>query len=285
MLYISPAKINLHLDIGPKRIDGYHHLSSLFLMVDFYDLIDTKIGGMGDGITICGNQVIPQEQDIMYKAVAAFLNAVGERRSIEVRICKRIPIGGGLGGGSGNGASVLVALNKEFGCPLALDELNRIAVELGSDVPFFLDGPAALVGGRGEVIDSFTPPRTWWVLLVDPGFGVSTRKAFEWLDEAGCAGSHWLPDLTVKNRFVHDEPASWGFSNSFSEILGPRFPVLKRICESMDGAVVASLSGSGSVCFGLFDTYFGAARAAQGLSGYRYWLKETLASTPYAVLQ
>jgi 4-diphosphocytidyl-2-C-methyl-D-erythritol kinase len=285
MLCFAPAKVNLHLDVGPVGNDGFHRISSIFLMVDLCDLVEVEIAGRNGRISITGNSEVPDSQDTMRSAAATFLSNIGKADGVRIRVCKRIPIGAGLGGGSSDAASVLVALNGAYGNPLDHDQLLRIAGEIGSDVPFFLEGPAAMVGGRGEVLDSFVPPRTWWVLLVDPGFGVSTREAFVWFDAGGYLRKPWSPDLSVKERFAHGRPAQWGFSNSFTEVLSARYPELGSICDAMTSAMLASVTGSGSVCFGLFDRYEEAARAAAGLSGYRSWVKETLASSPGAVLQ
>ncbi|MBT3271742.1 MAG: 4-(cytidine 5'-diphospho)-2-C-methyl-D-erythritol kinase, partial [Spirochaetales bacterium] len=216
-----------------------------------------------------------------------FLEHNNVSSGVDIEICKRIPIGGGLGGGSSDAACVLISLNFLCGTGMSREELKPLAAQIGSDVPFFLHGPAALVGGRGEEVESFMPEKTWWVLLVDPGFSISTADAFKWLDEFNDHSSSQDSDFAGLNTELREDNQLGQYYNSFEPILRRRFPSIEIILNVLEknGAALASVSGSGSLCFGLFNSYEKASRASDVIKGSRIWIKETLASSLYGVLQ
>ena len=283
----SPAKINLHLDVGPSRDDGFHELDSVFSMIDLYDVLTVEIRRGSYAVEIEGNRLVPVKTDIMAKAARLFCRISGIERKIRIRICKKIPIGAGLGGGSSDAAGVLKGLNALCGTGLTVEELSRVASLLGSDVAFFLGGPFARVRGRGEIVEPFTPNRAWWVLLVDPGFRVDTGEAYGWLDDDRGAVEMWEPVMGTEGKMSHMDLAAGNFFNSFAPVLNKRFPVIGEVCDTLrqQGAVISSVTGSGSVCFGVFDSYNAASKASLSVSNYRFWLKETLACSHTAVLQ
>jgi 4-diphosphocytidyl-2-C-methyl-D-erythritol kinase len=156
---------------------------------------------------------------------------------------------------------------------------------MGSDVPFFLEGPAAFVTGRGDILESFEPPRQWWVLLVNPGFSIDTAAAYRWLDEERKTHMEWSPDRGVKERFLLESPEHWRFTNSFYDILVNRFPELGEVCGQLEDSLLRSITGSGSTCFAFYETYETAARASAGVDQHSVCLKETLARSLLEVLQ
>ena len=287
MVYFAPAKINLHLDIRDRRDDGFHELESIFIMVDIYDIVDIRLADGHSGVTITGNPFVAPGEDIMLRAAELYIARTGVGVGVDINICKRIPAGRGLGGGSSDAACVLKALDALLGRNIEREQLRTMAAELGSDVPFFLEGPAALVRGRGELTTPFAPERKWWVLLTVPGFHIATRDAYKWLDDDR---NH---NLIEKNEPVHLTTSlpvdyqDWAFFNTFSQVLFRRQSELARIVQSMkqSGAIFSSVSGSGSACFGLFESYKDASKAAEGMSCRWIYVKETLASAPYTVLQ
>lgn len=279
MLLFSPAKINVHLGIGRKRPDGYHGICSWFLKVSLCDSIDVSLDSAAVEVRVEGNADVPAEDDLILKAANCFYEETGISGRCAVRLKKRIPIGAGLGGGSSNAATVLMALNRLHGGVLTSDRLYEVSLQLGSDVPFFLGGPSAVVSGRGEILREFCVPRSWWVLLVYPGFSISTRDAYTWFDNEVKATLEFDPDLEELFALATGPPERWRFFNAFSPVLYRRYPVLRNICEKLasEGAFHASVSGSGSVCFGLFETHAMAAAASRKIAGLPFWLKETLA--------
>jgi 4-diphosphocytidyl-2-C-methyl-D-erythritol kinase len=297
MVFLSPAKINVHLGVGGLRQDGYHDICSWFLMVDLCDNIKIDYGA--PGIDIRGNRDVSVENDLMAKAAKLFYAKVGLAPGCVIRIKKNIPIGAGLGGGSSNAATVLKGLNRLHSSPLDEKQLRELSLKLGSDVPFFLGHPSAIVTGRGEVIEEIRMEKSWWSLIVHPGFSIHTKEAYAWLDEArgenaetdrACGSTERQAfELTAANirSMIESGREHWGFYNDFSLVLYLRYPVLKDICDLLfaEGAVHSDVSGSGSTCFGLFETYDEASKAALKLPDMRLWIKETLASCGSDVLE
>ncbi|MDR3020568.1 MAG: 4-(cytidine 5'-diphospho)-2-C-methyl-D-erythritol kinase [Treponema sp.] len=199
----APAKVNLHLAVLDRREDGFHNLESLFLAVDFGDTLHFEPieGKNAFEISMEGqNSAIPPEKNIIFNALSLFREKTAFSQGINIHVEKRIPLGGGLGGGSSNAAVTLLALNKLTGAPLARNTLLDMAAALGSDVPFFVSEiPAAWVTGRGEHITPVEAPRVSLV-LVNPGFSSNTAEAFRLLAEARSRKNctrHW------KRKFNH----------------------------------------------------------------------------------
>ena len=280
MRFFSPAKINVHLGIGRKRPDGYHGICSWFLKVSLYDSIDVSLYPCALEVRVEGNADVPAKDDLILKAANCFYDETGLPGRCTIRSNKEIPIGAGLGGGSSNAATVLMALNRLHGDVLTSDRLHELSSRLGSDVPFFLGGPSAVVSGKGEILREFCLQRSWWVLLVYPGFSISTREAYGWFDKEVKAAPEFDPDPEELCALAAGPPDRWRFFNAFSPVLYRRYPILRNICNKLvsEGALHASVSGSGSVCFGLFETHATAADASRKIAGLRFWLKETLAS-------
>jgi 4-diphosphocytidyl-2-C-methyl-D-erythritol kinase len=214
----APCKINLHLSVGEKRPDGFHELESLFAPLDFHDTLRLECGGKDGECSLEMNRntpievippVIPVEENLVFRAVSLFRERTGFGSGLFLRLDKRVPVGAGLGGGSSDAASCLLALNSLAGDVLSMEELSELAAVLGSDIPFFLGTdnsvcppknvcpsdrnvcppadlvcpPAAYVGGRGELVRPVKTPRGLWVLLVKPDFSSDTAAAFRLLDQ------------------------------------------------------------------------------------------------------
>lgn len=255
------AKINLHLDILDRREDGFHDLVSLFQKVSLYDEI--HISCRDSSRTSCAVECsvpIALEQNTMYRAAHAYCSAAGISREITITCSKHIPSCAGLGGGSSDAAQVLLLLNEMHGLLLSDEQLHRIAASIGSDVPFFLGGPAALVRGRGERIEEVEPRDDLEGVLIIPDFGISTPEAFRALDESRRLASDRLVDHLPMDRQqimseYHAPVGSWGFFNSFTPVLHRRYPVYRSLEVQLRraGASFAMISGSGSAVFGLSD--------------------------------
>jgi len=259
MIIDAPAKVNLHLAVLDKRPDGFHNLESLFTALNFSDTLHfeafeaefgekTTLELIMEGPAAVGWE-LPIEKNIIYKALSLFKQKSkgkgGFDIGLKIRVEKRIPAGGGLGGGSSNAASTLLALNSLAGelygeTPFDRSELLEMAASLGSDVPFFIHQiPAAWVTGRGEYIEPLNPP-PWHFVIVNPGFPSDTGRAFKLLDEKRLSNND--SQSLFKNDFlqVFPEPEKSTYNQIISQLLD---------C----GAEFANLSGAGSTCFGVFN--------------------------------
>jgi 4-diphosphocytidyl-2-C-methyl-D-erythritol kinase len=272
----APAKVNLHLAVKNRRPDGFHNIESVFIALDFGDTLSFEpLSGinalevtMGDENEILG---LPVEENIVYKAVNLFREKTGCNRGLKIRVEKRIPLGGGMGGGSSDAASTLLALNKLAGCPLSGGVLLEMGASLGSDVPFFASGVAAAwVSGRGELIKSLEAPRCYFV-LVNPGLKSGTFEAYQLLDSARSGKRE--PASEDGEAKVHEfssiPPRNWAFFNDFLPILQERensayASVISELKEQ--DADFTGLSGAGSTCFGVFTEKEKAEKAAKTLA-------------------
>jgi 4-diphosphocytidyl-2-C-methyl-D-erythritol kinase len=271
----SFAKVNLHLAVLDRRPDGFHNLESIFLAVDFRDTLrfsplegENSLDIIMEGLPVS----IPSEQNIIYKAVSLFRARTGFTQGLKIRVEKHIPPGGGLGGGSSNAASALIALNKLAGYPLTRGDLLEIASTLGSDVPFFIyETGAAWVTGRGESVEPVQAPG-WFITLVNPGFSSDTAAAFRLLDERGNSSNSNKSGIlsTGKSRkdFFTDNVLLSDYKNFYNDFLSvfsePVYDeIISRLNES--GALYANLSGAGSTCFGIYNERSLAEKAALSL--------------------
>jgi 4-diphosphocytidyl-2-C-methyl-D-erythritol kinase len=269
----APAKVNLHLAVKERRNDGFHNLESLFLAVNFGDTLHFQLfeGKNEAKIAMEGlNPPIPPQKNIVFRALSLFRDKTGFDRSIDITVEKRIPVGGGLGGGSSDAAATLLALNKLSGSPCSRETLLEMALSLGSDVPFFVsETAAAWVTGRGEVVRPVNTPPIFPV-LVAPGFPSGTDAAFKLLDKSRAMSKKSDSEEAepqIGNELNFDNNA---FRNDFLQVFEGREKaaydkIISRLKEL--GAVYANLSGAGSTCFGLFKEKEAAKTAAQALRG------------------
>jgi 4-diphosphocytidyl-2-C-methyl-D-erythritol kinase len=271
MRIIAPAKINLHLAVLDRRPDGFHNLESLFLALDFGDILHFEPFYAGktteitmEGYAAAGFDLSP-EKNIVFKALSLFREKTGFNQSLKIKVEKHIPMGGGLGGGSSDAASTLLALNKIAGSPLSRENLLEMAATLGSDVPFFIyETPAAKITGRGEQIEPVEPPR-WFIVLVNPGFHSDTETAFRLLDEYRAKNPAEVSvsaSLINKNSYCGDNDFLPVFEEKEKAVYNGIISQLQRL-----GACFAGLSGAGSTCFGLFKEKDQAVFSAKVLSG------------------
>ena len=277
----APCKINLHLKIGDRRKDGFHSLESLFASLGFGDTLcfectgeEGKLVSMDwetkDGL-ICD---IPLETNLVFRTVSLFRERSGWKNGLRIRVIKRIPLGAGLGGGSSDAASSLLALNSLAFNPLSMDELSQMAAILGSDVPFFLSGGAAFVGGRGEIVEPAKIPEGLWVILVKPPFSSETASAYALLDQAREAGFYATesegPSKVTLLRSLKEDPCTWPFRNDFLPVFldqPENAAAYKAILEALkcEGASFTGLSGAGACCFGVFGAKETALAAVKAL--------------------
>jgi len=268
----SPCKVNLLLNILGKRSDGFHELETLFQPVNFCDRLTFERAGHGIQLS-CSDPSLPVDsKNLVYRAAEKFLAAAGVRDGVRIHLEKKIPLAAGLGGGSGNAATTLLALNELFGHPLA--SLDGLAASLGSDINFFLQSKPALATGRGEHVrslDHFPALQGKVFVLIHPGFGIATPWAYQNLARFPVAlnGKPGRADALVARLQADDWPAIAGdLYNSLEAPALEKFPVLRLFQETLraDGALASLMSGSGSTTFAIADSI---ARAETLLEKFR----------------
>jgi 4-diphosphocytidyl-2-C-methyl-D-erythritol kinase len=257
----SPCKVNLLLNILGRRADGYHELETVLHPVNLCDQLSFACGGAGVELS-CSDAHLPVDaQNLVHRAATAFLQAAKINQGVKIHLEKKIPLAAGLGGGSSNAATTLVALNELFDRPLAATKLNELAASLGSDVPFFLQDRPALATGRGEKIqplDAFPALRGRALLLIHPGFGISTAWAYQALAQfpAALKGKAGRAQELISNLQTNNWPAvADGFYNSLEAPALGKYPVLALFQEFLraHGALATLMSGSGSTTFALVE--------------------------------
>jgi 4-diphosphocytidyl-2-C-methyl-D-erythritol kinase len=283
------AKINLDLRVLGTRADGFHELRTVFQAIALHDVIEC-IPREGPFAIECDTAGVPLDPgNLVWKAADALWRALrrtGPLRDVAVRLVKQVPLQAGLGGGSADAAATLLALAAAWRVPVKPAQLTDIAATLGADVPFFLSGGTALGLGRGdEVYPLADLPRHWIVLLI-PGFGVSTADAYGWYDSERDAGHASVRDP----QYV---PGPWPsraaqMINDLEAPIARRHPEIDQMKALLRraGAVAAAMSGSGSTVFGLFQKRSEAVAAVDRLaaSGWRALLTQSLDRGEYARL-
>src|SRR3954468_3697219 len=279
------AKVNLDLRVLGVRADGYHELRTVFQTIELHDtLVCTEHAGP---FTLkCRTPGVPLDaSNLVWKAAAALWTALGrsgEIRDAVIQIDKKIPVQAGLGGGSSDAASALLALGRLWGgAPITL--LREVGAAIGSDVPFFLSGGTALGLGLGEEIYPLVDLPPHFVVIVRPPFGVSTAEAYSWYDDDRAAG-------VKEPRELQQLPVPWPtraaqMINDLEPPVVRRHPEITGLKMSLReaGAVAAAMSGSGSAVFGLFRSRAAAARVVKPLSkgGSRAMLTRTITRAEY----
>jgi 4-diphosphocytidyl-2-C-methyl-D-erythritol kinase len=271
------AKINLSLRVLHRRPDGYHELRTVFQTISLGDRLTIEFRpGRGQRVELESSLDIPAEDNLVVRAARAVMAAAQIRGRVHFRLEKRIPAGGGLGGGSSDAAAVLLALPALAGRRVGLDVLSDLAAGLGSDVPFFLLGGTAAGLGRGTEVHPLPDLPRLPGLLVFPAVSVSTAEAYRALDEltppsATChTGKFQALTWCMGHGLTADNWSRLG-ENDFEPYAFERYPELGRIVRRLRrcGAAPAMMTGSGSSLFGLFRNREDAERARAGFRGLR----------------
>lgn len=252
----APAKLNLGLRIVGRRADGYHLLQTVFQLLDWGDSVRLRVREDGEIHRVAGNEGTPEPDDLMVRAARSLQQTSGCALGCDIAIDKRVPLGGGFGGGSSDAATVLVALDRQWGTRLGEDRLAVLGLQLGADVPVFVRGRNAFAESVGEVLTPVElPPR--WYLLVDPGVHVATAALFS------------DPELTrdaTPTTIRAALPEPW--DNAFEPILRRREPAIAAALDALSVFGKASVTGSGGGCFVAFDKWEDAEAARLALAGY-----------------
>jgi 4-diphosphocytidyl-2-C-methyl-D-erythritol kinase len=266
----APAKINLFLAVTGRRADGYHDLFTLMCAISLYDRLTLRFGGPGIRVS-CDHPAVPEDDsNLVHRAASLFFDRLGGPRGVAVHIDKEIPVAAGLGGGSSDAAAVLGGLNRVFGRPFAPEMLQRMALAVGADVPFFLRGKPALATGVGERLEPVADLVPYHVLMVCPDLHVSTATVYKNLNLGLTKCEKKLKQLHLKTeRF----DALYFLCNDLETVTIRNFPQINEIKKALLGLGAAGtlMSGSGPAVFGLFADAAGAGKALGRLSGRREW--------------
>jgi 4-diphosphocytidyl-2-C-methyl-D-erythritol kinase len=274
------AKVNISLRVVGVRPDGYHELRTIFQSIALHDTIEIR-RRPGPLALHCDDPACPSgASNLVWRAAAAVWRASGQRgapEGVELVLTKRIPMEAGLGGGSSDAVAAIRALGALWG--VDTNRQRDIAVSLGADLLYFFEGGAVLGLDRGDRLFPLAEAPVRHVVLVKPGFGVSTRDAFGWWDRAAEGrGPAWQAP-----RGHHTLGPDTG--NDLERFVARHHPEIRRIAVALQkaGACYAGMSGSGSVVFGLFDTraHADAARARVEGRGRRAWLSRTVNRAAY----
>ncbi|MCX9003940.1 4-(cytidine 5'-diphospho)-2-C-methyl-D-erythritol kinase [Citrobacter portucalensis] len=260
----SPAKLNLFLYITGQRADGYHTLQTLFQFLDYGDTIDIAPHSDGEIHLLTPVEGVAHEDNLIVRAARLLMKAASESNRLpkgsgaDISIDKRLPMGGGLGGGSSNAATVLVALNHLWQCGLSVDELAALGLTLGADVPVFVRGHAAFAEGVGEILTPVEPEEKWY-LVAHPGVSIPTPVIFNDPD---------LPRNTPKRSIKTLLKCEFG--NDCEVIARKRFREVDAALSWLLEYAPSRLTGTGACVFAEFDT---ESRARQVLEQAPEWLK------------
>lgn len=266
-----PAKINLHLEVLGLRDDGYHEVATLLQSIDLFDDLEAHSAPAGRlELEVRPTDVVPAGPDnLVLRAARALLRLDGGRLGARLRLTKRIPVGGGLGGGSADAAAALVLLDALWGLKIDRGELRRLAAELGSDVPFFLDGGLALGVGRGDrvtTLDDLSPLGI--VVLVGHG-PIATREVYRRIETrlTETRAEANVRALAARLRAM----SGWqNVRNDLEPVVLAGWPQVAQALGALQstGPLHAAVSGSGSAVFGVYPDLASARRAREAVAGH-----------------
>jgi 4-diphosphocytidyl-2-C-methyl-D-erythritol kinase len=265
----APAKLNLFLHVTGRRADGYHELQTLFQLIDLCDTLTIEAREDGRIERIAGPAGIAPDADLTVRAAHALKDATGTSCGASIAVTKRIPVGGGLGGGSSDAATALLALNEVWGCGLPLAALSALAVPIGADVPVFVQGSSAWAEGIGERLTRVELPERWYLILY-PGIGVSTREIFQ------------SPELTRNSALITIRAFfETGGRNDCEPVVRMRSPEVAEALDWLSRFAQPRLTGTGSCAFAVFPRAAEAERvAARVPDRWRSFVARGLSSSP-----
>jgi 4-diphosphocytidyl-2-C-methyl-D-erythritol kinase len=260
----APAKLNLFLHVTGRRADGYHSLQTAYRLIDLADTL--RFTARDDGNITLRRPLagVPPERDLCLRAAALLKRATGHRGGVEIEVDKRIPMGGGLGGGSSDAATTLVVLNHLWQLGLKRGEMQQLALELGADVPAFVLGENAFAEGVGEQLTPIALPAAWYLVLVPP-VEVPTAAVFA------------APELTreakpIKITAFFDGLKQRALRNDLEPVVSKRYPEVARHLAWLKQHGDARMSGSGACVYAEFSTESAAhaaqAQLAQAMHGF-----------------
>jgi 4-diphosphocytidyl-2-C-methyl-D-erythritol kinase len=257
--YPAPGKLNLFLHVVGRRPDGYHLLQSVFALVDAADRLRFAVRGDGEIRRVSELAGVPAESDLVVRAARLLKSETGTVLGADIEVDKRLPLGGGMGGGSSDAATTLVVLNRLWATGLDRPALQALGARLGADVPFFVFGRNAWVEGVGEKLTPIDLPRAWYLVLVPP-VAVPTGEIFA------------APELTRDTEALkmEDFSAQSGpgrFRNDLEAVVAARYPPVREHLAWLAGQGGGRLTGSGACVFARFEDRASADRVLEKLPG------------------
>jgi 4-diphosphocytidyl-2-C-methyl-D-erythritol kinase len=278
------AKINLGLDVLRKRADGYHDVCMIMQSLELHDTIIIRKAAKA-GITIHTDlSFLPEDKsNLIYKAAALFLEACSINDGLDITLEKRIPVAAGLAGGSSDAAATLKGLNELYGAGLSQQELMKLGVKLGADVPYCIMLGTALSEGIGEILTPLTPVPDCFILLVKPDISVSTKYVYENLR---LTGDIIHPDIEKMKHSLADGDLislSANMDNILQSVTINNYPIITNIKNKMLelGALVSLMSGSGPTVFGIFRERKPAQKALNYFKNNPHYGKQVFLTKPY----
>ncbi len=247
----APSKINIGLKVVSKRKDGYHNLSTLFYPInDLYDVLKFELAG--NFSFQCDNPNIPNDDNnLVVKAKNILEKESKKRLNVKIELLKNIPSEAGLGGGSSDAAATLISLNELYSLNFRYEKLLELALDLGSDVPFFIKAKPAIGKSRGEILEQIDFEINKPILIVNPKIKISTKEAFSFVKSSN--------QEIEFNNFLTNHKNDFNsykniFENDFENYVFEKYPEIKIIKEKMykNGALFSSMSGTGSTVYGIF---------------------------------
>lgn len=266
MKTLTPAKINLMLEIAGRRADGFHDLNTWMLPIALYDSVDIEPAEQ-DTVSANVPELLNDQSNLVVRARNLFAQVTGIRAAHRITLEKKIPMGAGLGGGSSDAAATLRLMNQIHGRPLDIPRQRELAARLGSDVPFFLEARSSWCTGRGEVMEQKEFDRGLWICLFKPDFGVSTAAAYQ-----------VYAQLSYNQKQGESVETKWGtLRNDLERSVFRKYlvlPVIKDWLREQPETIVSLMSGSGSTIFAVVKDEAGGRALVErfrGKFGDRVW--------------
>lgn len=261
----SSAKINLFLDVLSKRSDGYHQIRTIFSEIELADIINFALTKKGTVKILSDIDFVSAKENLIYKVAVFIKDKYNVKFGVKIELQKNIPISAGMGGGSSNAASTIVALSKLWNLKLSKDEMHKIAENFGSDINFFLEGCCALGENRGEKIFHLKHIELDNIFLVNPGFKISSKEAYEAVSINGHENDNWI-------KLIEDKNIQWCF-NKLQNGVCKKYPEILKIINYLleNGAEQAMLSGSGATIIGFCSDRETAEKFSIYYSDMGYW--------------
>ncbi len=275
----APAKVNLHLEVLRERADGYHDIETIFQAITLHDTLRVTRRDRGGGgqlrLRVTPRGAAPDgPANLCWQAVRAFRHATGRQGDLEIELAKEIPAAAGLGGGSSDAAATLVACNRLFGAGLDAAELEALAAELGSDVPFFIRGGTQLGRGRGTDLTPLEPVRHGVFLVVKPPLELETARVYAQLKMGLTVRGPKCNIRHAKALIARFPDRAWFGFNRLEEVVLPAHPELQRLVHRLrELAPVAMLCGSGAAVVAAFDERSWTPRVRDEFGGPEWFVR------------
>lgn len=257
----TPAKINLGLNVTGKRTDGYHYIETIFYPFNLNDYISFE---KSDALSIESNniQLVKEDGNSIIKAVHILEKETSNKLNVKIYLEKNIPIGAGMGGGTSDGAAALIALNDLYELGLSKNKLRELALQIGSDAPYFINPVPSIAKGRGEILSEIEFNIQSPILIINPGIHISTKWAYDNLPAN-------LPhkSISINSGFGNLDLSNLKdiLTNDFEKVVFPAYPEIENIKTQLYelGAVFALMTGSGSTVYGIFNNLSQAEAAEE----------------------